>query len=145
MRIMSKRKRIFILITVIFSAIAVVGFKAYQSGLFEPHQPLELNGKPALLFFNVSKGCDCQMVVSNNANAQIASWSESARYGVSVYEIDIDRRPDLAGQYDIFRVPALLLLDSQGQLMWMQDYSINDELPLDLHQFETEIKMMSSE
>ncbi len=82
------------------------------------------------------------MVVSNNANAQIASWSEEVRQGVPVFAIDIDRRPDLAEQFDVFRVPALLLLDSQGQLMWVQDYSINDDLPLDLHQFEVEIQTL---
>ena len=82
------------------------------------------------------------MVVSNNANDQIASWSEETRQEIPVFKIDIERRPDLAEQYDIFRVPALLLLDSQGQLMWKQDYSINDDLPLDLNQFELEIKFL---
>ena len=82
------------------------------------------------------------MVVSNNANDQIASWSEQARQGVPVIEIDIERRPDLAEQYDVFRVPALLLLDSLGQLMWTQEYSINDDLPLDLNQFEIEIQSL---
>ena len=139
---MNNQQRILILLIVICAAIAVVGFKAYQSGLFEPRRPLDLNGKPALLFFNVSKGCECQMVVSNNANAQIASWSEEVRQGVPVFAIDIDRRLDLAEQFDVFRVPALLLLDSQGQLMWVQDYSINDDLPLDLHQFEVEIQTL---
>ena len=115
---LKNRKRILILLLVICAAIVIVGFKAFQSGLFEPRRPLELNRKPTLLFFNVSKGCECQMVVSNNANDQIASWSEQARQGVLVIEIDIERRPDLAEQYDVFRVPALLLLDSLGQLMW---------------------------
>ncbi len=82
------------------------------------------------------------MVVSNNANDQIASWSEETRQEIPVFKIDIERRPDLAEQYDIFRVPALLLLDSQGQLMWKQDYSINDDLPLDLNQFELEIQFL---
>jgi len=142
---MNNRKRILIFSIVIFSAIAIVGFKTYQSGWFESRRPLELNGKPALLFINVSKGCDCQMVVSNNANAQIASWSEVDRQGVPVLAVDIDQRPDLAQQYDIYRVPTLMLLDSQGQLMWMQDYSIDDEHPLDLHQFEIEIQSMLHE
>lgn len=82
------------------------------------------------------------MVVSNNANAQIASWSEQARHGIPVFKIDIERRPDLAEQYDVFRVPVLILLDGQGRLMWKQDYSINDDLPLDLNQFELEIQFL---
>lgn len=142
---MSIRKRIFILSVVMCSAIAIVGFKAYQSGWFEFRRPLELDGKPALLFFNVYEGCECQMVVSNNANAQITNWSEVDRQGVPVLAVDIDQRPDLAQQYDIYRVPTLMLLDSQGQLMWMQDYSINDEQPLELHQFEIEIQSMLHE
>lgn len=139
---MDNRQRYLILLIVICAAIAVVGIKAFQSGWFESHRPLELNGKPALLFFNVSKGCECQMVVSNNANDQIASWSEEARRGIPVIKIDIERRPDLAGQYGVYRGPALLLLDSQGQLMWVQDYSIKDDLPLDLNQFEVEIQSL---
>ena len=82
------------------------------------------------------------MVVSNNANDQVASWSEEARQDIPVFKIDIERRPDLSEQYDVNRVPALLLLDSQGQLMWKQDYSINDDLPLDLIQFELEIQLL---
>lgn len=82
------------------------------------------------------------MVVSNNANDQVASWSEEARQDIPVFKIDIERRPDLSEQYDVNRVPALLLLDSQGQLMWKQDYSINDDLPLDLIQFELAIQLL---
>ncbi len=82
------------------------------------------------------------MVVSNNANDQVASWSEEARQDIPVFKIDIERRPDLSEQYDVNRVPALLLLDSQGQLMWKQDYSINENLPLDLIQFELEIQLL---
>jgi hypothetical protein len=142
---MNIRKRILIFSVVLCSAIAIVGFKAYQSGWFGPRRLLELDGKPALLFFNVSEGCECQMIVSNNANAQIVSWSEVDRQGVPVLAVDIDQRPDLAQQYDIYRVPTLMLLDSQEKLMWMQDYSIDDERPLDLHQFEIEIQSMFHE
>jgi hypothetical protein len=85
------------------------------------------------------------MVVSNNVNAQITNWSEVDRQGVPVLAVDIDQRPDLAEQYDIYRVPTLMLLDSQGQLIWMQDYSVDDEHPLDLHQFEIEIQSMLHE
>jgi len=136
------RQRFLILSLVFCAAFTIIGYKAFRSGWFETRRPLELNGKPALLFFNVSRGCECQMVVSNNAYDQIASWSDQARQGISVINIDIERRPDIAEQYDIFRVPALLLLDSQGEVMWVQDYSINDDLPLDLNQFEVEIQSL---
>ncbi|MGB6423160.1 MAG: hypothetical protein WBD56_12205 [Anaerolineales bacterium] len=139
---MNDRRRFLILSLLICVAIVIVGTKAFRSGWFAPRRPLDLNGKPALLFFNVSRGCECQMVVSNNANAQIASWSEQARHGIPVFKIDIERRPDLAEQYDVFRVPVLILLDGQGRLMWKQDYSINDDLPLDLNQFELEIQFL---
>ncbi len=82
------------------------------------------------------------MAVSNNASDQVASWSEEARQDIPVFKIDIERRPDLAEQYDVFRGPALILLDGQGRLMWKQDYSINDDLPLDLNQFELEIQSL---
>jgi hypothetical protein len=139
---MNDRRRFLILSLLICVAIVIVGTKAFRSGWFAPRRPLDLNGKPALLFFNVSKGCECQMVVSNNASDQVASWSEEARQDIPVFHIDIERRPDLSEQYDVNRVPALLLLDSQGQLMWKQDYSINDDLPLDLIQFELAIQLL---
>ena len=137
---MNKWMRIIILTSIACAAVTILGFKAFRSGMFETRRPLELNGEPALLFFNVSDGCECQMVVSNNANHQIASWSEETRQGVPVFTIDIDRRPDLADEYGIYRVPALVLVDSQGQMMWMQDYTVDDDHPLDLHQFEDEIQ-----
>ena len=139
---MNDRRRFLILSLLICVAIAIVGTKAFRSGWFAPHRPLDLNGKPALLFFNVSKGCECQMVVSNNASDQVASWPEEARQDIPVFHIDIECRPDLSEQYDVNLVPAMLLLDSQGQLMWKQDYSINDDLPLDLIQFELEIQLL---
>jgi len=51
-----------------------LGLKAAQLGWFTPHPPLEMNEEPVLLFFNKSRGCECEMLVYNNAETQINTW-----------------------------------------------------------------------
>lgn len=46
--------------------VLLTGFvlgKLVYSGLLEPHQPLNLNDQPALIFFTLRRGCECQKVV----------------------------------------------------------------------------------
>jgi hypothetical protein len=113
-----------------------VGLKAVQQGWFDPRPPLELDGEPALLFFNKSRGCECELFVYNNANAQINAWNAPVR----VIHIDLERRPDLAQQYGVIRAPALILLDAEGQVIWEQDESLSDKAPLDLEQVEVQVE-----
>ena len=125
---------------IFFVALALIlGLKAAQLGWFTPHPPLELDGEPALLFFNKSRGCECELFVYNNAETQMNSWNASAR----VFRIDLDRRSDLAQQYEVVRAPTLILLNAEGQVVWRQDEGLSDESPLDLNQAEAQIEQES--
>ena len=118
---------------IFFGALALTfGLKAAQLGWFTPHPPLELDGEPALLFFNKLRGCECELFVYNNAEVQMNSWNASVR----VIRIDLDRRPDLARKYEVVRAPSLVLLNAKGQIVWRQDEALSDESPLDLDQIE---------
>jgi hypothetical protein len=122
----------------IASLTLTLGLKAFQLGWFAPRPPLDLDGKPALLFFNKARGCECELLVYNNANAQMDDWNTSLR----VIRIDMDRRPDLARQYDVIRAPTLVLLNAAGQAVWKQDEGSSDESPLDLDQAERQIEAL---
>jgi hypothetical protein len=124
------RKYIWILF---IGAIAItLGIKAFTLGWFSPREPLELGNRPALLFFNKARGCECELYVYNNANAQINEWDAP----VNVIGVDLDRRFDLAQQYQVIRAPTLILLNAEGQVVWKQDVGLSDEAPLDLAQVE---------
>jgi hypothetical protein len=121
------------------SLTLTLGLKAVQLGWFNPRPPLDLDGIPALLFFNKSRGCECELLVYNNANAQMEEWIAPLR----VIHIDMDRRPDLARDYNIIRAPSLILLNVDGQVVWKQDEGLSDESPLDLNQAERQIEAMT--
>lgn len=116
-----------------------LGMKAVQLGWFALRPPLELNGKPVLLFFNKARGCECELFVYNHANTQVDDWIAPLR----VIHIDLDHRPDLARQYGVIRAPTLVLLDAEGQAVWMQDEGLSDESPLDLEQAERQIETLT--
>jgi len=114
--------------------LGVLGIKAADRGWFAIHPPLELNGQPALLFFTLSEGCDCQMLLVHNAEAQLAEWNLPTDLGLNVIRVDFTRRPDLAKQYGVVRAPALVLLGTAGQVTWKQDVGLSDATPLNLEQ-----------
>lgn len=89
-----------------------------------------------LLFFNKVRGCECELLVHNNAESQMCEWDVPVR----VIRIDLDLRPDLARQYDVIRAPYLILLNAKDQIIWKQDESLSDVSPLDLDQAEREVK-----
>lgn len=121
------------------SLTLTLGLKAVQLGWLNPRPPLDLDGEPVLLFFNKSHGCECELLVYNNANVQMEEWITPLR----VIHIDMDRRPDLARDYDIIRAPSLILLNVDGQVVWKQDEGLIDESPLDLNQAERQIEAMT--
>ena len=133
-------------LVVLISIIGVVlGIKAVSRGWFSQRQPLVLNGQPALLFFTISRGCDCQMMVVHNAEAQLTAWQLPANLGLSVIRLDFNRRLDLAKQYRVARAPALVLLDTAGRVVWKQDEGLSDEAPLDLIQAQSQIDALISD
>lgn len=84
-----------------------------------------------MLFFNSERGCKCALVVYRNAEAQLVAWLGAARARIMVHRIDLDRWPDLAGQYAVVRARTLALLDEAGAVVWRQDESVSDAAPLD--------------
>jgi len=142
---LANRRRITGLI--LFSAVvmAVLAIKSFNDGWFDPKTPLELNNQPALVFFTLGQGCECQMYVIRNAEAQLSAWSLAEEDSLSILRVDFSRRPDLAQQYGVNRAPALLLLDALGQVVWKQDDGLSDEAPLDLEQAEDQVEALLSE
>ena len=124
------------------AAFIVLGAKGIQQGWFAPRPPLELGGKPALLFFNNDRGCECVLVIYQRADAQIANWSAADRQNVPLHRINLKQRPDLGKQYNIYRAPTLLLLDGAGRELWRQDEIISDQHIFDLQQFEEMIAVL---
>jgi hypothetical protein len=133
-RALSLADRRHMMVLVLFGVIvlAVMTIKSINDGWFEPQTPLALNGQPALVFFSLGRGCECQMTVIRNAEAQLAAWSVAMEEQISILRVDFSRRPDLVSQYNVARAPALVLLDAQGQVVWKQDVGLSDEAPLDL-------------
>ncbi len=125
------------------AVLVVMGLKAWQLGWFQTKAPLVLDGRPAVLVFVKKRGiCECEQVVIDNAHAQIDGWSENDRQGLPIHQIEMDLRPGLARQYDVIRVPSLLVLDASGQIVWRQDgvtKFTSDEYPLDLDQVQNQI------
>jgi len=136
------RRRIITWILFGVVVLAVIAIKSLNDGWFEPQIPLEVNGQPALVFFMLGRGCDCQMTVIRSAEAQLAAWKVPDESGVPVLRVDFSRRPDLARQYGVARAPALVLLDHLGQVVWTQDVGMSDEAPLDLVAAEVQIRQM---
>jgi len=138
-------KRPILLAVWIILVVATLGIKAISMGWFAHRQPLVLNGQPALLFFTISRGCDCQMMVVHNAEAQLTAWQLPANLGLSVIRLDFNRRLDLAKQYRVARAPALVLLDTARRVIWKQDEGLSDEAPLDLIQAQSHIEVLISD
>lgn len=122
--------------------LAVVAIKSFNDGWFEPRTPLELNGEPALVFFTLGRGCECQMKVIRGAEEQLATWPVAVENQIPIIRVDFNRRPDLAKQYDVARAPALVLLNASGAVTWKQDLGLSDEAPLDLETAGIQIGMI---
>jgi hypothetical protein len=126
------RQRVMVLSVFGILVLTVLAIKAFNNGWFTPKIPLELNGEPALVFFTLAEGCECEMSVVNAAEAQLDTWSIPNENDIRLVRVDFSRRPDLANQYNVVRAPALVLLDTQGLVVWKQDVGLSDEAPLDL-------------
>jgi hypothetical protein len=137
---MSKPGKVLTLLLLSFSILSVLGMKAVSAGWLLPQPAVDLSGGPVLLFFNGSRGCECEVFVYQNAEAQISAWNEDARQNIHVQKISIHRPTHLARDYKVVRGPTLLLLDRTGQVFWRQDEVISDLEPLDLKTFEIRIK-----
>lgn len=127
-----------------FFLTGFVVLKLVYSGLLGPRQPLDLNDQPALIFFTLSRGCECQMVVVEAAESQMASWQAPTSAGIQVLTVDLVRRAGLAQVYHVARAPALVLVDAAGEVIWKQDIGLSDKAPLDLAAAEAHIRMVGN-
>lgn len=129
-----------ILLIVVGLAVGILTLKAVQDGWLATRLPVALGGKPALVFFTLIRGCPCQVQVVRRAEAQLASWEDPATFELGVIHVDFNQRRELAERYGIARAPALVLLDSYGEVVWKQDVGLSDEAPLDLAMVETRLR-----
>ena len=97
------------------------------------------NGQPALLFFNVAEPCVCMRELVGRANTQIVLWPEERRGGLKLVRLNIGENHDLEAKYQVFRAPALVLLDAQGEIVWRQDYPLAEGGPFKLDELEAVI------
>jgi hypothetical protein len=122
--------------------VAVLGIKAVQQGWFLPRPQLALNGQPALLFFTLSDGCECQMTIIRQAATQVAFWELPEHLAINIIRIDFTLQPKVARYYDVARAPALVLVDAEGEPIWKQDVGVSDARPLDLVEAEAQIRAL---
>ena len=127
------------------TVVWIVGIKAVHEGWFAYRPALDPQGDTALLYFTLSRGCECQMRVIRGADAQIAGWTEADRSGLPVVRIDLIQRRDLGESFGVYRAPALLLVDADERVIWRQDVGVSDEAPLDLSQAQSQIEALISE
>ncbi|MFW5943449.1 MAG: TlpA family protein disulfide reductase [Chloroflexota bacterium] len=97
--------------------LLLLGLKA-MPGFVAAGPPLELDNRPAFLFFNSEEGCDCVIEFYEKADAVMAAWPSDAREDIPVHRILLEERPDLQRQYKVDRPPTLILLDAEGREIW---------------------------
>ena len=134
----ANQKRIFLLIFIL-GVVGVLGVKSIQEDWFAPREPLKITQDPTLLFFNRSKGCECVLVVYQAADEQISEWRQNYP-DLEIVRIDLDRRADLGRQFNILRVPALFLVDNNGESVYQQTESSSDTAPFDMEMLDLELR-----
>ena len=117
---MIKIRKPYIWLLLTATIVCVLGLKEIRPYFFTVSPPLDLDGQPALLFFNNEEGCECIRPLYTKADEIISDWPSDNRSQIPVYRIILDQRPDLQRQYDIERAPMLLLLDANGQVVWRE-------------------------
>jgi hypothetical protein len=116
--------------------LIVLGAKYMVSSDWQEYAPLELGGKPAILFFTLEDCCECMQELVEKADNQVMNWPETARQGVQIIRIAFETRKGLASRYHVYRVPSLILLDSTGKIVYRQEFAINTREPFNLAEFE---------
>jgi hypothetical protein len=141
-RMMKRQVRFLSLLLFVIAVLGVLGFKAVSQGWFLTRPYLEVNSQPALLFFTLSDGCDCQMMIIRRADTQVAFWELPEHLAINIIRVDFDLQPELARYYRVVRAPALVLLDAEGKVVWKQDVGLTDEKPFDLAAAEAQIRSL---
>jgi hypothetical protein len=122
--------------------LLVVGFKEIRPGLLSDAPPLDLAGRPALLFFNNEEGCECVLPLYAKADEIIADWPAEQRAQIPVHRLILDNRPDLQRQFEVQRAPMLLLVDGGGQIVWREWGVASNPNVFDLAEMEQHISLL---
>jgi hypothetical protein len=125
-------------------ALILLGIKFALNNAQNQEAAFAQNGTPALLFFNVAEPCACMRELVGRANTQIVLWPEERRGRVQLVRLNIGENHDLEAKYKVFRAPALVLLDAQGEIAWRQDYPLAEGGPFKLEELEAVIAGMGS-
>ena len=124
--------------------LTIMAAKVIGEGWLHPQPTLPSVSGPTLLFFNGSRGCECELLVYENADRQFTAWREKLNGDLPVVQVSIHPPGELKKQYKVVRAPTLLLLDRDGQVVWRQDNVISDQKPLDLETFEEQIALITA-
>jgi hypothetical protein len=141
---MIKEKRKAIALGFLGILVIALGIKFVFQGLPATSQSLDLNGEPALLFFNIDEPCECMQKLVESADSQIRRWPVEARSNIPVHRINFEAQPELGAKYKVFRVPCLVLVDGDNQIIHRQDYPVSEGWPLKLVEFEQAIKSLGA-
>ena len=136
---MDAQKRKAVWLGLIGLILIVLGIKYMPFLLAFAGQQSGMNDKPVILFFNVDKPCECMVELTQRAEQQIANWPVELQGGIPVMRIAMEQRKDLEMKYGVFRAPCLVLVDSQGQIVWRQDYPMIEGGPFKLEELEAAI------
>ena len=136
---MDAQKRKAVILGLIGLILIVLGIKTMPFLLAFAAQQSNMNGKPVILFFNVDEPCECMVELTQRAEQQLANWPVEQRGGIPVMRIAMEQRKDLEAKYKVFRAPCLVLVDSQDQIAWRQDYPLIEGGPFKLEELETAI------
>lgn len=131
-----KRKRSLIWMGFIGLLLVVLGAKYLPLTLAIISQQTAVIEKPVILYFYEADPCECMLELTGQAEEQMANWPPENRGNIPVVRIPIDQRPDLEAKYKVFRAPCLVLVDSQDQIAWRQDYPLIAGGPFKLDELE---------
>jgi len=139
---MKYRIRILCLLGFVFLVVGVLSLKAGQEGWFANPSPLELDSQPVLLFFTLSDGCVCQMKIIGSAASQIAFWEPPNHPDINIMWIYFDQEPEIVKYYHVERAPTIVLLDSDGEVYWMQGELQLEGQPFDMAEIEEQVESL---
>lgn len=142
---MDPRKRKAIWLGLLGVILIVLSIKFALTIMTAASLPFDLENKPTVLFFSLDKPCECMVELTQRAEAQLANWPEEQRGGVQQVRISFDQRRDLQAKYKVIRLPCLILVDAQNQVIWRQDYPLIEGGPFDLEELEAAIADLRSQ
>ena len=112
----------------------------------ETQKPSEPDEKPSWVFITLRRGCLCDTNVYRDIEDQVTAWDVPEKTGTKVIRVDLDSQRNIAMQYGVEQAPALVLLDSKGEVYWEQDAVLSDTAPFDWEEATDQIhRLMAGE